>query len=83
MDSIEHIPEAEFKDLLPQLVKRLKPGGSIITNFFYIGEDENNVEHINMNTQYIKELLIFNQVYPTDKVRWVKDATLINTDSNG
>ncbi|MAH47225.1 hypothetical protein CMI37_15480 [Candidatus Pacearchaeota archaeon] len=68
---------------MPQLVKRLKPGGSIITNYFYLGEDENNVEHINMDREYVKQLLIFNQVYLVDKVRWVKDATKVNTDSNG
>jgi|TARA_Y100000310_G_scaffold71534_1_gene67381 2-polyprenyl-3-methyl-5-hydroxy-6-metoxy-1,4-benzoquinol methylase len=83
MDSIEHIPEHELKTLISSLIKKLKPGGSIITNYFYIGEDKENVQHITMDHQFVKDLFIENDVYPATKIRWVKDATLVNTDTNG
>lgn len=82
MDSIEHVPEVELKILIPNLIAKLKPGGSIITNYFYIGADPGNVQHISMDKSFVKNLFIKNGVYPSNKIRWVKDATEVAANTN-
>jgi len=81
LDVIEHIPIKEFIFLMKRLAEKLKPSGSIITNYFTKLESS-NIEHINMNKQMVKDIFIENKIFPVNIYRWIKDAAGINTNTD-
>jgi len=71
MDVIEHIPQAEIDGFLKGLIVNLKDNGSIVTNFI-TNDDFGNHEHINMDHENTKRILIENGVYPMNQWLWSK-----------
>jgi len=69
MDAIEHLED--WREVLLDVIGRLKPGGAIITNYFR-NMDFENVEHISMNHDEVKKFLTDNGVYPLNEMLWVK-----------
>jgi hypothetical protein len=71
LDVIEHIPTDEVEKFLIDLIGRLKGNGSIVTNFMH-NHDVYNYEHINMDKEQVKKILIDNGVYPQNNLLWTK-----------
>ena len=55
MDLIEHLHPNKAQDVLSEIISLLKPGGSIVTNFFH-NTDYANVEHIYMEHYEVEKL---------------------------
>jgi hypothetical protein len=71
LDVIEHLPEAA--QVLAELTQRLNEGGYLVTNYFLL-TDYSNPEHISMDKQRIRQVLLENQVYPKDPTLWHKQS---------
>ena len=80
LDSIEHMHPANAVETIKDIVSRLKPGGSVVTNYFY-NRDFDNLEHIFMQHEKVKALfeeigLTMVPIVSNGKVvknlRWVK-----------
>jgi len=69
LDAIEHW--RDWPAMMEKIVKRLKPKGYIITNYFLL-EDKFNPEHISMDKDAVKQWLIEHGIYPTGPWTWVK-----------
>jgi len=69
MDVLEHLPDPH--QLIRELVPLLKDNAVIITNYFYLLDDD-NLEHISMDRDSVKKTLLECGVYPTNLVTWVK-----------
>jgi SAM-dependent methyltransferase len=69
MDALEHFLDPSA--VVRELVQRLKPGGCVVTNYFYL-DDHGNEEHISMDRVAVKEAFIDCGIYPTNLVVWVK-----------
>ena len=69
LDSIEHL--ANWREVLQKAIDNLIPNGFIITNFF-LNQDYENLEHINMDKDGVKELLTDNGIYPLNEIVWIK-----------
>ena len=83
LDVLEHLHPEETEKVMSDLVSRLKPSGSIVTNYWY-NSDYANVEHINMNQDAVKEIFLKlgMEMLPFTKggqiikdFRWVKGGT--------
>jgi hypothetical protein len=73
LDVLEHIPTNEAEGFLLNLIGKLKDNGSIVTNFMH-NHDVYNYEHINMDKEEVKKILIDNGVYPLNKMLWTKSV---------
>jgi SAM-dependent methyltransferase len=82
LDSIEHLPPDKFPEIFADIASRLRPGGSVITNY-WSNHDFNNPEHINMNKPFVRDVfkqngLVMHPVrkgkFAMDDIRWVKNA---------
>lgn len=80
LDSIEHLHPDEAQATLKDILSRLKPGGSVVTNYFS-NNDFENLEHIYMKHHEVRDLFISQglTMVPIVKsnavikdVRWVK-----------
>lgn len=69
LDSIEHFKE--WKEILTDICSRIKDNGFIFTNYF-LNQDFENVEHISMDHEAVKNHLISMGFYPTNEMVWVK-----------
>ena len=69
LDSIEHLKD--WKPVLQKAVDSLKPEGFIITNFF-LNQDYDNLEHINMDKPAVQSFLTSNGLYPINQLVWLK-----------
>lgn len=69
LDSIEHLKD--WKEILIDVISRLKERGALITNFFH-NQDYTNPEHINMDKPAVMQFLTDNGVYPVNEYMWVK-----------
>ena len=69
MDSIEHIED--WKEVLTDLVGRLKENGTIFTNYF-LNTDFDNPEHISMDHGAVRRHLSDLGVFPVNQLSWVK-----------
>lgn len=71
LDSIEHL--SNWKEVLGDVISRLKPNGAIVTNYF-LNEDYFNKEHINMDKDAVKAFLIEHQIYPISDFLWARQS---------
>ena len=69
LDSIEHL--LEWKEVLQRAADSLKPEGFIITNFF-LNQDYENLEHVNMDKEAVQKFLIERGLYPINQLVWLK-----------
>lgn len=69
LDSIEHFQN--WKEILSEVCSRIKDGGVIITNYFN-NTDFDNIEHISMDHESVKNHLLSLGFYPTNEMVWVK-----------
>lgn len=69
LDSIEHLKD--WRPVLQKAVETLKPDGFIITNFF-LNQDYENLEHINMDKQGVQEFFTAQGLYPVNQIVWIK-----------
>ncbi len=69
LDSLEHIEN--WRWVLGDIVSRMKPDASIITNYF-LNTDHDNIEHVSMDQKAVQEFLISLNVYPVNKMVWMK-----------
>lgn len=74
MDSIEHF--VDWTGILRRVVDSLKPGGSIITNYFLNG-DFANQEHINMDHNAVYQYLISLGMFPNNQLVFQKKQIVI------
>lgn len=72
LDSIEHLPEEEWKAVLTESISRLKDGGALLTNYF-INTDYDNPEHISMDKDAVSDFLKSLGVYSVAPTLWVKE----------
>jgi len=68
-DSLEHIKD--WRPLMQRAVESLKSEGFIVMNFFR-NQDYNNVEHVNMDKEGVKNFLVEHGVYPLNDYIWMK-----------
>jgi GT2 family glycosyltransferase len=73
LDVLEHIPKDEAEQFLIDRIGNLKDNGSIVTNFM-LNYDDYNYEHINMDKDEFKRILIENGVYPMNNLLWTKSV---------
>lgn len=69
LDSIEHLEDWDMH--LSLACGLIKGDGAIITNFF-LNQDYDNTEHINMDKEGVKQFLIGRSFYPINDVVWLK-----------
>lgn len=70
MDVIEHLKD--WKETLAKVLSKLKPGGMFVTNYFILN-DYDNPEHINMDKRAVKKFLVENDMTPGNQMFWRKD----------
>lgn len=82
MDAIEHLHPDKAEDIIVDLIKKLKPGGSIITNYWVTLDFENH-EHVFMKHRQVRKIFeregMFNMpilvgANKIDDTRWVKSG---------
>jgi 2-polyprenyl-3-methyl-5-hydroxy-6-metoxy-1,4-benzoquinol methylase len=80
LDSIEHMHPSNAEQMLTDIIARLKPGGSVVTNYFN-NRDFDNAEHIFMQHDTVKALFeeigltmvpIVSNKNVVKNLRWVK-----------
>jgi len=71
LDSIEHLEEKKWKEVLDKVIMDLKDDGCIITNYF-LNVDTENPEHISMDKKAVEKFLVERGVYPLNKMLWIK-----------
>ena len=69
LDSIEHFKN--WKEILTEVCSKIVDNGFIFTNYFF-NEDFENIEHISMDHDAVKEHLISMGFYPTNEMVWIK-----------
>lgn len=72
-DVIEHLPN--WKDVLTNLASRLKHGGLIVTNYFYL-DDYTNPEHVSMDKEAVRAHLLSLDLYPQAPEAWIKGKVI-------
>lgn len=71
LDSLEHIKD--WKETLDLIISHIKDGGALITNFF-INQDFDNVEHVNMDHDGVQKYLFEHGFVPRAEFVWQKQA---------
>jgi len=71
LDSIEHI--SNWAEVLNDVIDSLKLGGGLVTNYFLNG-DFNNPEHVSMDHDAVRALLIERGLTPINELLWAKKA---------
>jgi len=69
MDVIEHIQD--WEDVLGDLIRRLRHGGILVTNYFE-NCDDTNPEHISMDKKAVKRFLVDHDMMPGNQNFWRK-----------
>ena len=69
MDSIEHIED--WRGVLDDAISRLKPGGVILSNYFY-NDDFNNSEHVSMDHAAVSAFLTEHGMLIHNQATWIK-----------
>lgn len=69
LDALEHFPDPG--KLIRDLAPTLKPNGVIVTNYFGLADFE-NMEHISMDKDVVREALISCGIYPINPAIWIK-----------
>ena len=69
LDALEHFPDPNA--LMRKLAPLLKDNGVVVTNYFYLG-DHDNLEHISMDKETVKDTFISCGIYPLNPAVWIK-----------
>uniref|UniRef100_A0A6M3K611 Putative methyltransferase n=1 Tax=viral metagenome TaxID=1070528 RepID=A0A6M3K611_9ZZZZ len=72
-DALEHIED--WETILENIVKSMRGGGYIITNYF-TNNDRMNPEHISMDHEAVRNSLIAKKVYPITLLTWRKHGEI-------
>lgn len=73
LDSIEHLKD--WRGILYEVIKRMKPGAVLITDYFY-NKDFENAEHISMDHGAVREHLVALGMQRQNDFIWVKDPEM-------
>lgn len=68
LDSIEHIED--WQGVLGNIVKAMKPGAPLITNYFVL-DDHENVEHVSMDQAAVRAWMVDHGFYAVNEWVWI------------